>query len=211
MKLPIIVFSVILALFIAGCESDDDDATTPPLIGEEDQRDLIVESSPSSPISVKMTVAGFDGKPVLGSETDITVTISSLDGNSYESTNAQIETEEGIKVIGGDKEWTGTASENPSTFIARVKIDKIGEWTLTASARHVTGPDSWLGGAARVCFTVTEESISMESGICEVGPDSNLGERVPDDQVPPTEPDEGIKPGLFPDEPIGEDDPFTAT
>ena len=67
MKSSVIFLGLVLIMFISGCEStmeDEiiDDATTPPLFKEEDQRDLIVESSPSSPISVKMTVDGFDGK-----------------------------------------------------------------------------------------------------------------------------------------------------
>jgi|TARA_B100001971_G_C18241812_1_gene571430 hypothetical protein len=177
MKLLItILLLMVLAVLIVGCTKSIEPVKNEPFIIES-------VSSPSSSISVKLTVEAFTEILKLGGETDLIVTISSLDGNSYDDTTAQIELPKGITLVSGDTEWIGNL-ENPASFNARVKFEEVGDWTITVGAKSIISEDIWLGGNAKVCFSVSEDKITMESGECQtIG--SSKAEQLAEEDIPP--------------------------
>ncbi|MBU90363.1 hypothetical protein CMO94_02375 [Candidatus Woesearchaeota archaeon] len=167
---------MVLAVLIVGCTKSIEPVKNEPFIIES-------VSSPSSSISVKLTVEAFTEILKLGGETDLIVTISSLDGNSYDDTTAHIELPKGITLVSGDTEWIGNL-ENPASFNARVKFEEVGDWTITVGAKSIISEDIWLGGNAKVCFSVSEDKITMESGECQtIG--SSKAEQLAEEDIPP--------------------------
>jgi len=156
MKLLITI--LFLTIFVTGCIASI----------EPKDREIIeeeLETAPSSPISVKLSVKALTETATLGSETDLIVTVSSLDGNSYDGTTAQIDLPDGITLVDGDTSWVGNL-ENPTIFNARVKFEEIGNWTVTANAKYIITEDTRLSDSAQVCFSVSEDKITMERGEC---------------------------------------------
>jgi len=99
MKLSIaIILLMLLVVLVAGCTTSV----------EPIEDELLEEKppiAPSSPISVKLTMTAFTETLKLGSETDLIVTVSSLDGKfTYNNTIARIDLPEGISLVGGDIE-----------------------------------------------------------------------------------------------------------
>jgi len=156
MKLLITI--LFLTVFVAGCLTSV----------EPKDREIIeeeLEIAPSSPISVKLSVETLTETAKLKSETDLVVSVSSLDSNSYDGTTAQIDLPNGITLVEGDASWVGNL-ENPASFNGRVRFEEIGNWTVTASAKYIINEDTWLGDSAQVCFSVSEDKITTESGKC---------------------------------------------
>ena len=159
MKLSITIFFIlVLMVFVLGCAT-----SVEPTESQSFKEEPPI--APSSPISVKLIVEPSTEKAKLGDETELIVSISSLDNNSYDGTTAQIDLPEGITLVSGDASWVGDL-ENPAGFNARIKFEEIGNWTVTASAKYIFSKNTWLGGRAQVCFYVSEDKIAMESGEC---------------------------------------------
>lgn len=167
MRLIIIIFLLVLVVFVLGCTTS---------LRESEPIEEELEIVPSTPISVKLDIPAFVETLKLGSEMDLVVTVSSLDGNSYDGTTAQIDLPDGITLIGGDTSWVGDL-ENPADLNARVKFEEVGNWTVTASAKYIITEDTWLGDSAQVCFSVSEDVVLMESGECRTT-GNNFAERV---------------------------------
>ncbi|MBI2137163.1 hypothetical protein HYU12_01445 [Candidatus Woesearchaeota archaeon] len=126
-------------------------------------------SSPSSPISVKLIMSAFSETPKLGSETDLSVEVSVHE--SYDKTlpnaTVKIDLPEGIILVSGDTEWTGDlTNEKVVTLNAKIKFGRVGNWTLKSTAQSYFTEDSWYGGTTEVCFSVSEDKISMKKGKC---------------------------------------------
>lgn len=135
-------------------------------------------SAPSSPISVELTAAAFTEKPKLASETDLILTaaVHPTYSLSLPPTTAQIELPEGITLVSGDIEWAGDLTiESPLTLQARVRFAQVGDWAVTARVKSDFGGGDWYGGIVHICFSVSEETLSMQQGECPTGPISPPG------------------------------------
>jgi len=161
-----IMLALILIVSIAGCTTNQI-----PTIDQSNNEPFIVESeSPaSSPISVNLIVSAFAEQPKLGSEADLIleVTVHESYDKPLSNTTVNIDLPQGMMRIDGDTEWIGDlTNENPLILNARVKFTEIGNLTLKSSARWYFTEDSWLGGTAQICFSVSEDKISMKKGTC---------------------------------------------
>ncbi len=157
----IAVAVVAAALIVAACEPQE----------PELQKPFVVESSssPSSPISVKLTTAAFTELPKLGSETDLIMEVSVHPSYNRTLPNATVNMDlpEGIELISGHTQWNGTLSiADPIVLTARVKFVEDGNWSLSASAKSYFTEDSWVGNEADICYSVSEATIAQKSGKC---------------------------------------------
>ncbi len=175
MKLALVVIVTAVAILMSACELHLQGPSPP-------------SPMPISPVSVKLTTAPFSEPPGLGSETSLTVeaSIHPSSNETLPNTSVGIELPEGMELISGETQWTGTLSrDNPATLSLKARFVKEGAWSLSASAKSYFTNDSWYGDIAYICYYVSENAIAQESRKCPDRPTSR-----PDLQEAKTSPDE---------------------
>mgnify|MGYP001603250859 CR=1 FL=1 len=161
---------VILAMIITGCAKSDYHINGP--VGSQS-----TSSPTSSPISVKLTVLPLSEPLTLESQANLIMEVSVHP--SYSNTlnaTANIILPEGIALVSGETIWNGELKAgSPITLSAIVRVNKVGNYTIEASAKHYFGEpsaeyplgDSWVGDVENICFSASEDKATIISGECQ--------------------------------------------
>ena len=131
-----------------------------------------LDEAPSSPMTINLYVSPFTEPQGLGSEANLKIEIASIEDAS--NVTAKINLPEGLSLVSGNLTWNGTLQANvSSSFDARIKATKLGNWTISATVKWYLYEDSWVGAIDRATICVFEDRII-------VTPASPMGESSSD-------------------------------
>jgi hypothetical protein len=122
--------------------------------------------APGIPIKIESILPEFNKSVRLNDEIQITFRVS-VDPTYGRARNvtANVSLPEGLMFAGGNISWNGNLEpDSPINFEAKIKIFKIGNWTLEAVALYPLGGGSLYLDREKICFSITQNETIIAQG-----------------------------------------------